>query len=80
MRLSRQYGIVTEYTEFLASGGVALSKDEVFDPSQEFDDRRQGRAGWPVGRQPGCQRPAPCSSGPSPPMRPTFTATGGATS
>ncbi len=29
VRLSRQYGIVTEYTESLAWGGVALSKDEI---------------------------------------------------
>jgi Ca-activated chloride channel family protein len=28
VRLSRQYGIVTEYTEFLAWGGAALSREE----------------------------------------------------
>jgi uncharacterized protein YegL len=29
VRLSRQYGIVTEYTEFFAWGGAAMDKDEI---------------------------------------------------
>ena len=54
VRLSKQYGIVTEYTEFLASGGVALSKDEVLTRAKgSMAAARSQQAGqWAVNQAP----------------------------